>query len=68
MSKYLASILVALMLVWVAGMTYQIFGFETISEKHHRFGVVSMKKEKTTGALYRFDCSPIARGCMVTKQ
>ena len=67
MAKYLGAVFFAMMFVWCAGMTYQVFGFDTISQRHHPLGVVAVKKEKITGALYKFDCSPIAKGCMVTK-
>jgi hypothetical protein len=67
MSKNLGRILLAMMFFWSVGMTYQISGFDTVSEQRHRLGVVAVKKEKMTGKLYKFDCSPIVRGCMVTE-
>lgn len=67
MTKYVGTVIFSMMFVWCTGMMYQAFGFDTISQRHHAFGVVAIKKEKITGALYIFDCSPVAKGCIVTK-
>ncbi len=67
MAKHLGKFIVSLMFIFVFLGMYQCFGYETISRKHHPLGVVAIKKEKLTGNIYKFDCSPVVKGCMVTK-